>query len=147
MRRCPECGTDVPDNSLTCPKCFTPISRPGEIIENSGPVFRGYGTNSAKSGNVALLLAFLPGLVGVWGLGHIYLEETQRGLSFLGTGLMLTFLMLVVSWQSSLFIASICLVFLVLIWLAAFGYHLFEVLALSSVKGASAPHCPYRHQR
>jgi len=147
MRRCPQCGTDVPDNSLTCPKCFNPISRPGDVMGTSGPKQGAYAATGAKSGNVALLLAFLPGLIGIWGMGHIYLEETQRGLSFLGTGLLLTFLMVIMSSQSHLIFTVICLVFLALVWLAAFAYHIFEVLALMSVKGSSAPYWPYRRKQ
>ena len=96
---------------------------------------------------MALLLAFLPGLIGVWGLGHIYLEETSRGLSFLSTGLLLTFLMAIMSWQPYPIFFIICLVFLALVWLASFGYHLFEVLALISMKGASTPYWPFHRHR
>lgn len=35
------------------------------------------------SNGIAMLLAFVPGLVGLFGLGHVYLGRTRRGLGFL----------------------------------------------------------------
>ena len=40
-----------------------------------------------KSGGIAVLLAMLPGLVGLWGLGHFYTRRTMRGIILLGVGL------------------------------------------------------------
>lgn len=33
--RCPECGEPVPDNAVSCPKCFTFLYRPSEVMANT----------------------------------------------------------------------------------------------------------------
>ena len=33
--RCPECGEPVPDNAVSCPKCFTFLHRPSEVMTNT----------------------------------------------------------------------------------------------------------------
>ncbi|MDD3398873.1 MAG: zinc ribbon domain-containing protein [Candidatus Methanomethylophilaceae archaeon] len=141
MRRCPQCGSQVPDNSLTCPQCFTPIARDSEVVRDGmGNERMSPGT---KSGNIAMLLALLPGLVGIWGLGHIYLGEMDRGLRFLVLGVLMTLSMVLLASASYLVFTVICLVFLALAWLALFAYHAFEVLALTAMKGATPPRWPF----
>ncbi|MGE4275202.1 MAG: hypothetical protein AB7E27_03950 [Candidatus Methanomethylophilaceae archaeon] len=144
MRRCPQCGSSVPDNSLTCPQCFTPLPREAEVIDGSG-AWHGAKSGS-KNGNVAMLLAILPGIFGIWGLGHLYLGESQRGLKFLAVGLLLTISMLILASAAYLVFTVVCLVFLALVWLALYAYHAFETLALVAMKGATPPHLPWRER-
>ena len=32
---CPECGEPVPDNAVSCPKCFTFLYRPSGVMANT----------------------------------------------------------------------------------------------------------------
>lgn len=32
--RCPECGEPVPNNAVSCPKCFTFLYRPSDVMAN-----------------------------------------------------------------------------------------------------------------
>lgn len=142
MRRCPQCGSQVPDNSLTCPKCFTPIARESEVARGGPGMER--PEPGTKSGNTAMLLALLPGLLGVWGMGHFYLGEPDRGFRFLVLGLLITISMMLLASAAHLVFTVICLVFLALVWLALYAYHAFEVLTLTAMKGATPPRWPFR---
>ena len=42
--RCPECGEPVPDNAVSCPKCFTFLYRPSNVMASTT---KKDGTNKA----------------------------------------------------------------------------------------------------
>lgn len=73
MINCKECGNQVSDAALACPKCGAKISN---------------GNTSSKSKTVALLLAIL---IGTWGVHNFYVGKTGKGvfqlLTFGGLGI------------------------------------------------------------
>ena len=91
-RRCPKCGAVVPDNSLTCPQCYTEVPR--DLIETE-PVrdrneFRERIERRKKNLTISLILAILPAFFGILGLGMIYQDSRDsRGWEFMAAGLIL----------------------------------------------------------
>lgn len=119
MRRCRGCGAQVPVNSLTCPKCYREMPR--EV-----------GDAPERDPRIALLLALIPGIIGLWGLGHIYMGLTERGLSFLGAGIVLTTTLVALAYGWFLIITIVCLVMASIIWLGLFILQAFEAWMLSN---------------
>jgi hypothetical protein len=86
-KRCPNCKELVPSNSLTCPKCFAQIHRDAvqDINENKKK-----DEKKNKSMKIAMFLATIPALIGLLGLGRIYLDpKDSRGYWYLVIGLVL----------------------------------------------------------
>jgi len=109
QKKCPNCGEYVPNNSLTCPKCFASIPRETPVKKEE-KTRRSVPQN--KSGTLALFLAVVPAFVGLLGLGKIYLEPKEhRGYWFLVAGLLLflPFLVLFFTMLNSGFIVAILL--------------------------------------
>jgi len=74
---CPNCGREVAESDVKCPSC-------GHLLKTTAmPVV------VLKSPGKAAILAFLPGLVGIWGLGHLYLGRFLKGLAILAVGIVL----------------------------------------------------------
>lgn len=119
-KRCRRCGTPVPDNSITCPKCYREVPRAPPEPKESG----------SRDPRIALLLAILPGVFGLWGLGHIYMGLTERGLYLLATGVVLTSILIALAYGWFLIITIICLVMLSIVWLAAFAMQALEIWML-----------------
>lgn len=103
-RYCPNCGAIVPPNSLTCPQCYCEIPR--DMREEPEPGYNPrYSTRSKeeyreqigrrhKSTTVALILATIPALFGLLGLGLIYEDHRDwRGYRYLLVGLALYIIM------------------------------------------------------
>ncbi|GKG90110.1 hypothetical protein CE91St32_11520 [Gordonibacter pamelaeae] len=44
--RCPECGEPVLDNAVSCPKCFTFLYRPSNVMAST---IKKYGTNETHA--------------------------------------------------------------------------------------------------
>ena len=91
-RRCPRCGAIVPDNSLTCPQCYTEVARDlvGSEPLHSSEEFREQIEQRQKNMRIALILAIIPAIFGFLGLGMIYQDyRDERGWKFLGVGLVL----------------------------------------------------------
>jgi len=65
-------------------------SRIGTLL--AGPVQWTDGMRKNRSVVIATILAALPGLVGLFGMGHLYLRRFRRGCVFLLTGWGLAFL-------------------------------------------------------
>lgn len=72
---CPRCGTMIPYEEATCPLC-------GELQ----PRFAGQKVKPRKRTWVAVVLSLL-----VTGLGHVYLGEWRRGLTFFGVAFVVGF--------------------------------------------------------
>ena len=91
-RRCPKCGAVVPDNSLTCPQCYTEVPR--DLTEQE-PVrdrneFRKQIERRKKDMRISLVLAIIPAFFGILGLGLIYQDSRDfRGWRYLAIGAVL----------------------------------------------------------
>lgn len=96
--RCPDCGEHIPSTAKTCPKCYRTISGKPVSDKQSGRTYE--KTEKGKDETLAFLLAVIPGIFGVQGLGLIYLNpENRRGWHFLIVGLILFLSLLVcASW-------------------------------------------------
>ena len=105
---CPECGSQIPEDSDfchvcgclkskayvfnddsssaqgTCPRCGSE-TRPGEMFcERCGAPLRVQSPfRFSKRNATAMLLALIPGFVSIYGLGHLVLKEWIRGAMFL----------------------------------------------------------------
>ncbi len=112
-RYCPYCGELVPSTSLTCPKCYKKIPvmdpEPRSTGGSGGSSSKGKssGSSGGKSETIAVLLALIPGLFGILGLGMLYKNHSSRsGIIFLVLGL-LTFIVAVLILSSSIPILNI----------------------------------------
>lgn len=76
-RRCPYCGELVPNNSLTCPKCYKKIPVEPEPVKDTGGAQPG---RSARGYNktLALILSVIPAFIGLLGLGLIYRDPRRK---------------------------------------------------------------------
>lgn len=79
---CPNCGTELPDNSAFCANCGAKLGPAGSAPVYPTPPYPGqpYGANLPPQKNeiVSLILAFF-----IPGLGHIYVGKLMRGVIFL----------------------------------------------------------------
>lgn len=129
--RCPNCGEYVPSTSTVCPKCYSTI--PKNAIYRRPPKSTNLNMKREKSETLALMLALIPPIFGLQGLGLIYLNhENRRGWYFLGIGLVLFLLLLIFvsRWDASGTFSRVLLVFsmiiLSLIYISSFVAQLLE---------------------
>lgn len=91
-RKCPECGEIVPSLSVTCPKCYSSVPRTDNVPDKKET--SSSKDNDRKAGDksilIATLLAAIPGIFGLQGLGRIYLDyRNEKGWFFLVFGAVL----------------------------------------------------------
>ncbi len=88
-RFCPHCGEAVPSTSITCPKCYRKIppepEGPKEAKRRERRKETPVGERPKRGYNrkVALVLAVVPGFLGILGLGQIYRNYRSTGGYFL----------------------------------------------------------------
>lgn len=96
MPYCQKCGAQVSENAKFCKVCGFQIQSVPPLTETqassplgttSPPIERNQVSVGSKSLSTALLLAILPGLIGIWGIGHFYLGRATRGIVILLAGL------------------------------------------------------------
>lgn len=99
MAFCPRCGKEVPQNARFCANCGFDMSRAGlsvpggESSQVPPQPQMTYGFQvQGKDTTITVLLALLPGLIGLFGIGHIYVGQTQKGLIWLVIGIVLAVL-------------------------------------------------------
>ncbi len=87
---CANCGTALGAGDRFCPSCRAPVEPISHAITygsggaKSQSFTRTYGT---KNPFLAAFLAFAPALIGLWGVGDIYIGKVRRGLSFMVGGI------------------------------------------------------------
>lgn len=79
---CPNCGEKIPEGGRFCPSCGYSTSG-GPLTPGNGDSNHSSSTNTKilmnkKSEGLALILSFM-----ITGLGHIYLNQTSRGIGLL----------------------------------------------------------------
>ncbi len=103
-RRCPNCGEIVPSLSVTCPKCYSSVPRTDDVpdMKSSKSRERKEVAPGGKSVLVATLLAAIPGIFGLQGLGRIYLDyRSEKGWFFLVFGgVLFALIHLCIGWWS-----------------------------------------------
>jgi len=76
MKVCRQCGTGLFDDDTFCPRC----GYDGEMLYADAPQVR---TTNKSGDTIALCLALLPGLINIFGLGHLYLRCYMRAAVFI----------------------------------------------------------------
>ena len=108
-RYCPYCGELVTSTSITCPKCYKKLPNQPEPTGGGGGSGKSSPSGGGKNRSIAILLAIIPGLFGLLGLGLLYYDRSSKpGWTLLIIGL-LTFALFLVIVTSSIFILNIVL--------------------------------------
>ena len=133
------------DHHINCPKCYAELAPPAqrtsgfENDRNSGSdhpfTYQQYSPPRARRKDplIAVLLAIIPGLFGIWGLGHIYVGQTQRGVQLLITGIVITVLLLATYYFWFLIFTLVCMVILALAWFLIFVWQSYEAYILAKL--------------
>lgn len=114
MATCDNCGQQLPDGAQYCGRCGKATGVGAPNVEYR-PI-----PDSGKSKMLALILAGILGLVGIWGIGQIYLGNIGKGVLFLAAGLVLAFLVV--------FTFPICSILFLLLGAAGYVIQLLDVL-------------------
>lgn len=101
---CPNCGTELPDNSAFCANCGAKLGPAGNAPVYPAPPYPGqpygqpYGANVPPQKNeiISILLAFF-----IPGLGHIYLGKVVRGIVFLVSYFGMSALSFAILWSAA----------------------------------------------
>lgn len=103
MPFCPNCGREVVEDARFCANCGYDLSR-GVPRASAGPSpppplqpqQTGYGFQVyGKDPTIAILLALIAGFFGLFGIGHIYVGQTMKGIMLLVVGIVLAVLVFV----------------------------------------------------
>jgi len=70
---CPNCGREVMGYLNFCPNCGHPL----RSLDRAYP-YR--STSKVRDPRITFLIGMIPGLIGIYGLGHFYIGKTIRGL-------------------------------------------------------------------
>lgn len=97
-RKCPFCGERVPTFSLNCPRCYRaiPMEKRGKEERNDGYTI--IDDDRAPSlhrvdRRMVLILALIPAVFGLFGLGQIYQKDYRKGFTFMLVGVSMMALM------------------------------------------------------
>jgi TM2 domain-containing membrane protein YozV len=82
MPFCPSCGKEVLSGTAYCPACDASLSQ-GAPVQTAAP----YSMVPQKSEGVAVVLAIILGIFGLWGIGHMYAGKFGKGVVLLILGL------------------------------------------------------------
>jgi TM2 domain-containing membrane protein YozV len=113
---CPFCGTMVEENWRYCKRCGQYLRGFLEVSETPVTLER------SKDPTVALILALVPGLFGIWGIGHIYVGEITKGILLLFGGIILGIIMILFTFFC--WIIILILGFFIWIWQAYDAYRI-----------------------
>ncbi len=96
MAFCFKCGGQLSAGAEFCTVCGTRkgsrIPSASAAYSKSQPINETAGTRTkAKRKPIVILLAIFPGIIGIWGIGHMYAGQVKRGIVFLVCGLLLGF--------------------------------------------------------
>lgn len=113
---CDKCGAELQEGAQFCNKCGKPLGAdPFAPQVEFRPL-----PESGKSKLLAILLAGVLGLVGIWGIGQIYLGRVGKGILFLGAGIVIAILVVITF--------PLCSILFVLLGAAGYLVQLVDVL-------------------
>ena len=97
-RRCPFCGERVPTFSLNCPRCYRAIPMENRAKEERNDGYTIIDDDRAPSlhrvdRRMVLILALIPAVFGLFGLGQIYQKDYRKGFTFMLVGVSMMALM------------------------------------------------------
>ncbi len=81
--QCASCGNEISPNDLFCQHCGAPITR----IQMAA-----FRPKMVKYGWIGIVLALIPGLFSIYGLGHLYFRRWSRAAIFLLTSAFMVYL-------------------------------------------------------
>ena len=117
MAYCDKCGNELQPGAQFCNKCGKPINAdPFAQQVEYRPL-----PDTGKSKVLAIVLAGVLGLFGIWGIGQIYLGNVGNGILFLGAGVIIGLLVIVT--------LPICSILFVLLGAAGYIVQLLDVIA------------------
>lgn len=110
MPYCPNCGSEVREGESFCPNCGTNLSRQQQQTYQEPSGQYGYSqpppypvSVPEKSPGIALILGLLLGLIGIWGIGQIYVGRIGRGILLLIVGLLIVPLVFAIAFFGVIF--------------------------------------------
>jgi len=71
MPFCKQCGKEISQNARSCPYCGADHLSPAQPTASIGI--------ARKNAGLAAVLALIPGIFGIWGVGHLYVGKIGRG--------------------------------------------------------------------
>jgi TM2 domain-containing membrane protein YozV len=128
---CPNCGTPVHEGILYCPKCgrsLTPLRSTEAYYQ---PLYK------EKDPGTTVVLAVVLGLIGIMGVGHLYLGKVTRGIILLILGLVILpmivsyFLYLSVSMGSSIYSIVAPVIIIIAVWMGLLIWQAFDAYQLA----------------
>jgi hypothetical protein len=89
MPFCPNCGREVRPEAAFCPSCGYNLKSAALVPPPAASAAKPSTPLKHKSPGIAAVLALVPGLFGLMGIGHIYVGRVKRGISLLVVGIIL----------------------------------------------------------
>jgi len=137
-RKCPECGSVVPNNSITCPSCYKSVSR-DNITEEVPEYTHTVETRKRKSGMLAVILAIFPGIIGLMGVGLMYMGHYIKGLILMLIGLPFMLALLLLYWTHDVgyvwpFLALLLIISCLIVLVILFIIQLIATVAAAALR-------------
>jgi TM2 domain-containing membrane protein YozV len=115
MAFCDKCGSELQEGATFCSKCGKPVT-----ADPFAPQVE-YRPLPSKSKGLAMILAGVLGLFGIWGIGQMYLGNVGKGIIFLIAGFVIAALVI--------FTFPICSFLFLLLGAAGYIIQLLDVIA------------------
>lgn len=116
MPFCFKCGAEISEDTVFCKACGNKVE-----ITKASQTQAVHSSLPGKSMTTVLLLAFLLGLV-IWGIGHLYIGSTTRGIVFLCSSVILNIIGFVVGVATF----GVGFIFILIIGLAGYLFQGFD---------------------
>jgi TM2 domain-containing membrane protein YozV len=120
---CSNCGEKLDANLSIkeCPKCHSALHEHSDHIQSPPRVVE---QMPYKSPGTAALIAFIGGIFGLPGIGHMYVGKVGKGIAILVTGIVLAILAFITFW------AIITVVIFGIAYLVLFIWQIFDARKL-----------------
>lgn len=130
-RRCPHCGERIPSFSINCPSCYRSIPR-----EEPRETYRIIDDDRAPSlhrvnRKAVMLLALIPGVFGLFGLGHFYQRDCRKGAFFLMMGVFMMSVIVLLNTTVKGPLAIVMTIGLMILFIGAYLFQAFDAIVRS----------------